>query len=77
MSKLSTPVREFMLSCEVLLTDPFTRNTLTKEELHILLTCLQRLNEKFSSLPLDETNPGQPIIVPPVVLPHGTGGPVE
>jgi|APIni6443716594_1056825.scaffolds.fasta_scaffold783373_2 hypothetical protein len=77
MSKLSTPVREFKLSCEVLLTDPFTRNTLTKEELHILQTCLQRLTEKFSSLPRDEMSPGQPIMVPPVILPHGTGGPVE
>ena len=77
MSKLSTPVREFKLSCEVLLTDTFTRNTLTKEELHILQTCLQRLTEKFSSLPRDEMNPGQPIMVPPVILPHGTGGPVE
>lgn len=77
MTKLTTPIGAFVLSCEQLLTDPTTRATLTKEELDILQTCLQRLTERFFSQPRDEMSPGQPGIVPPGVLPHGSGGPVE
>jgi hypothetical protein len=77
MTKLSTPIGAFVLSCEPLLTDPTTRDSLTKEELDILQTCIQRLTERFFNQPRDEMSPGLPGIVSPKVLPHGSGGPVE
>jgi len=77
MTKLSTPIGAFVLSCEPLLTDPTTRDSLTKEELDILQTCLQRLTERFFSQPRDDMSPGELSVVPPMILPHGSGGPVE
>jgi hypothetical protein len=72
-----TPITEFTLACDRLLNDPITRDALTKDELDILKMCVQRLTERFFSQPCDEMSPGQPGVDPPVVLPHGSGGPVE
>jgi aspartyl/asparaginyl beta-hydroxylase (cupin superfamily) len=42
-----TPITEFTLACDRLLSDPITRDALTKDELDILKTCVQRLTERF------------------------------
>jgi hypothetical protein len=70
---LVSPITEYTLACDRLLSDLFTHDALTKDELNILKISIQRLTEKFFS----QSIPGTPSIVPPVVLPHGGGGPVE
>ena len=70
---LVTPITDYSLACDRLLDDSITRDALTKDELNIIKMSVQRLTEKF----FGESSPGQPGIVPPVVLPHGSGGPVE
>lgn len=70
---LITPITEYTLACDRLLNDFITRDALTKDELNIIKMSAQRLTEKFFS----QGSPGPPGVVPPVVLPHGCGGPVE
>ncbi len=70
---LVTPITDFTLACDRLLNGLITRDALTKDELDILKLCVQRLTERFFST----KSPGQPGVAPPVVLPHGSVGPVE
>ena len=49
MRKITQPIAEFMHACNPLITDPITRETLTKEELEILETCIELLTKKFFS----------------------------
>lgn len=44
---LSTPIKEFMRCCEVLLSPPVSRDTLTQEELEIIKMYLESLTERF------------------------------
>jgi hypothetical protein len=44
---LSTPIKEFMRSCEVLLSEPINRETLTEEEREIIKLYLESLKERF------------------------------
>lgn len=48
---LSTPIKEFMRCCEVLLSTPVSRDTLTKEELEIIKMYLESLTERFFDWP--------------------------
>ena len=70
---LVTPITEYTLACDRLLSDRFTQEALTKDELNIIKMSVQRLTEKFCS----HNIPGPSSEVPTVVLPHGSGGPVE
>jgi len=51
MRKITQPIAEFMHACNPLITDPITRESLTKEELEILETCIELLTKKFFSKP--------------------------
>jgi hypothetical protein len=79
MPKLTKPIAEFMHSCNQLLTDPITHDTLTKEELDILQTCIQLLTKRFFDQPSGEMSGKPPggIAPPGVALPHGSGDAVE
>ncbi len=44
---LSTPVTDFMRCCEVLLSPPVSRESLTQEELDIIHLYVESLNERF------------------------------
>ena len=68
-----TPITDYTLACDRLLDDSIMLDALTKDELSIIKMSVQRPTEKF----FGESSPRQPGIVPPVVLPHGSGGPVE
>lgn len=46
---LSTPIKEFMRSCEVLLSEPVRRETLTQEEIEIINLYVESLKERFLS----------------------------
>ena len=70
---LVTPITEFTLACDRLLNGPLTPDTLTKDELSIIKMCLQQLTERF----FGQRSLGEPDVGPPVILPHGSGGPVE
>ncbi len=76
MPKLTKPIAEFMHSCNQLLTDPITHDTLTKEELDILQTCIQLLTKRFFDQPSGEMSRSS-IAPPGVTLPHGSGDAVE
>ena len=70
---LVTPITDYSLACDRLLDDSITHDALTKDELSIIKMSVQRITEKF----LNGGSARQPVAVPPVVLPHGSGGPVE
>ena len=70
---LGTPITDFTLACDRLLTNPIARDTLTKDELSTIKMCIQRLTERF----FGQRSLGEPDVGPPITLPHGTGGPVE
>ncbi len=44
---LSAPIKEFMRSCEVLLSAPISRETLTEEEIEIIKMYVESLRERF------------------------------
>lgn len=44
---LSAPIKEFMRSCEVLLSTPISRETLTEEEIEIIKMYVESLRERF------------------------------
>jgi hypothetical protein len=44
---LSAPVKEFMRCCEVLLSAPVSRHTLTQDELEIITMYLESLTQRF------------------------------
>ena len=44
---LSAPIRDFMRACEVLLSTPVSRDTLSQEELDIIKMYLESLRERF------------------------------
>ncbi len=44
---LSAPIKEFMRSCEVLLSPPVSRDTLTQDELEIIKMYLDSLAQRF------------------------------
>jgi hypothetical protein len=44
---LSSPIKEFMRCCEVLLSQPVSRETLTQEELEIIKLYLDSLQQRF------------------------------
>lgn len=47
MSTLSTPIKEFMRCCEVLLSPPVSRDTLTEDELEIIKMYIESLTQRF------------------------------
>ncbi|MBD0316681.1 MAG: hypothetical protein ICV75_08310 [Nitrospiraceae bacterium] len=47
MESLSAPVKEFMRACEVLLSPPVSRDTLTQDELEIIKMYLDSLAQRF------------------------------
>ena len=73
MRKITQPIAEFMHACNPLITDPITRETLTKEELEILETCLELLSKKFfskHSQPFGEMSRRQPSVTDPHGVPR-------
>lgn len=44
---LSTPIKDFMRCCEVLLSEPVSRDTLTQDELEIIKLYLESLSQRF------------------------------
>ncbi len=73
MRKITQPVAEFMHACNPLITDPITRETLTKEELEILETCIELLTKKFFSKlnqPSGEMRRSQPNMANPHEVPR-------
>jgi hypothetical protein len=60
MPKFTQPIAEFMYACNRLLTGTITRDTLTKEELEMLETCIELLTKRFfNSQPSGEMSHGQ------------------
>ena len=56
MPKLTTPIAEFMHSCNPLSTGPITRDTLTKEELDILQATIRMICDECGAQKVLVTN---------------------